>query len=353
MRTRLYLDPVLEHHEPGPMHPETPGRLRAIRKKLRDAPVAGTELRAPRPATREELLRVHTAGHLEALAAVSGRRANLDPDTPVSSRSVEVAWLAAGASADLSVELMRAGGNGFALVRPPGHHAEADRAMGFCLLNNVAIAAAAAIDAGALRVLIVDWDVHHGNGTQSIFAGQRNALYLSIHQSPFYPGTGAIQEVGAGEGRGFTVNCPLAAGQTDADYGVIFSELVAPIAAAYRPDLVLVSAGFDAHRNDPLGQMRLTERGFAAMCTALLDLCASSAKGRLGLFLEGGYDVDALSDSVHACVEVLAGRRRESFPLGAGRLAAQVVLDVKRALGEALAEDLRDEPLWRRALDWS
>lgn len=350
MTTLLVMDPVFEAHEPGPMHPESPARLRAVRDLLSRAPVAGVELRAPRQARRDELLRAHAAEHVTALEKLAGHRAQIDPDTAVSPKSVDVAWLAAGASVDLALDVMRTERrNGFALVRPPGHHAERDRAMGFCLLNNVAIAAEAARAAGAQRTLIVDWDVHHGNGTQSIFHESPDVLYVSLHQYPFYPGTGAVEEIGTGAGRGFTVNCPFEPGKTDADYGVVFAELIEPLANAYRPDLVLVSAGFDAHRNDPLGQMRLTERGFAAMCTSLLDVAMRSANGRLALFLEGGYDLDALAASAHACIEVLAGRR-ETFPGGGSRETASVVRRVRDVLREAASDGLLDDPLWRLAL---
>src|SRR5262249_8522735 len=196
----------------------------------------------------------------------------------------------------------------FALVRPPGHHAEADRAMGFCLLNNAAIAAEAARRLGAARVLVLDWDVHHGNGTQHIFEARDDVMYMSSHQWPYYPGTGASREVGTGAGRGFTVNCPLPAGQGDADYGVAFHDLFLPAARACAPDVVLVSAGFDPHERDPLADMRVTERGFAAMATAMAELAQEACGGKLVLLLEGGYDLAALAHSTRACLEVLGGR---------------------------------------------
>jgi acetoin utilization deacetylase AcuC-like enzyme len=322
MATRVIVDEAFEEHVPGPMHPESPGRIRGLRAHLQKHPVEGVLFGAPRPVTHEEVLRAHSVAHVEALLRLSGRSAQLDPDTAVSPRSIEVAWLAAGASVDLVHAVWRREtANGFALVRPPGHHAERDRAMGFCLLNNVSVAAEAAVSLGAQRVLILDWDVHHGNGTQSIFFERRDVLYVSLHQFPFYPGTGDVTETGAGAGQGFTVNAPLPPGQTDADYGIVFDELVIPLALAYRPELVLVSAGFDAHANDPLGHMRVTERGFAAMCTAARDIATSCSHGRLALFLEGGYALEALASSVHACLEVLAGQRRETFPSGGSREA--------------------------------
>src|SRR6185436_10608041 len=176
---------------------------------------------------------------------------------------------------------------------------------------------------GAARVLILDWDVHHGNGTQHLFERRRDVLYASSHQYPFYPGTGAPTEIGRGEGQGFTVNCALPAGQDDADYGAVFHEIFLPVAQAFRPDLLLVSAGFDAHARDPLGQMQVTERGFAAMCSGLRDLARASCGGKLVLLLEGGYDLQALAGSTQACLEVLTGGKEE-FPSGSQRARGAV-----------------------------
>jgi acetoin utilization deacetylase AcuC-like enzyme len=219
--------------------------------------------------------------------------------------------------------------NAFALVRPPGHHAEPGRAMGFCFFNNAAIAAEAARRNGAERVLVLDWDVHHGNGTQAAFWERGDVLYQSVHQYPYYPGTGAAHEVGRGAGEGFTVNCGLPGGATDADYEAIFHGLFLPIAQAFRPQLVLVSAGFDAHRDDPIGGMMLSERCFAAMCSAMKSLADSACEGRLVLLLEGGYSLEGLSQSVHACIEVLAGRG-DSFPTGATTSDSQHALAQSR-----------------------
>ncbi len=206
--------------------------------------------------------------------------------------------------------------------------------MGFCLLNNAAIAAEAARRLGARRVLVLDWDVHHGNGTQHIFEARDDVMYMSAHQYPFYPGTGAATEVGAGAGRGFTLNCALPGGQRDADYGAVFHDLFLPAARAFAPDLVLVSAGFDPHERDPLADMRVTERGFAAMATAVADLARESCGGKLVLLLEGGYDLAALAASTRACLEVLGGRREE-FPRGAGAEAAGAVAETRAALAAA------------------
>jgi acetoin utilization deacetylase AcuC-like enzyme len=313
--TWVFQDVVFLDHDPGPEHPESPARLEAIADALMRAPLAGVESKPARPATEEEILRVHDAAHIARLATLAGRTAALDPDTLLSPGSHHAALCAAGAAVDAVTAVLRGDcANAFVLSRPPGHHAERRRAMGFCLLNNVAIAAEAARALGAQRVAIIDWDVHHGNGTQNSFWGRNDVLFVSTHEEGNYPGTGAAAEIGSGEGRGFTVNCPLPPGQSDADYGAVFESLILPVANAFNPELVLVSAGFDAHAADPLGGMNLTERGFAAMTSALGGL----ASGKVVLVLEGGYHLGALAGSVHACLEVLRGRK-ESFPRGAPR----------------------------------
>jgi acetoin utilization deacetylase AcuC-like enzyme len=335
MSTLVLTDPKFLDHDPGPDHAESPARLDAIMSELGRAPLAGVTIESPRAATDAEIEAVHSAGYRAKLAELDGQYADLDPDTALSPGSWQAATLAAGAAVG-AVEAVLNGQaeNAFALVRPPGHHARPNRAMGFCLLNNAAIAAQAARRAGAERVLIVDWDVHHGNGTQEIFAARDDVLYMSVHQSPFYPGTGAATEVGSGAGRGATVNCPLPAHQTDADYGVVFHDLFLPVGRAFAPDLIIVSAGFDAHARDPLAEMRVTERGFAAMASALSELASSTCGGKLVLVLEGGYDLAALATSVRASLEVLTGRR-EDFPKGAGTEAIDAVLSTRAALRAA------------------
>ncbi|AKF83354.1 histone deacetylase [Myxococcus fulvus 124B02] len=314
--TLLLTDPLFLKHDPGEGHPESPARLQRILGVLASTPVRGTVMGAPRSATNEELLAVHTPALLERLRQLNGHTARIDADTVVSPDSVDAARLAAGAAVQ-AVEAVMAGQarNAFALVRPPGHHAEPDRAMGFCLFNNAAIAAEAGRRLGAERVLVLDWDVHHGNGTQAAFWGRRDVMYQSVHQFPYYPGTGASPEVGQGAGEGYTVNVGLPGGNSDADYGMLFEELLLPVAEAFRPQLVVVSAGFDPHQHDPIGGMDVTERGFAAMCSSLRSLAEQVCDGKLVLLLEGGYSLEGLSQSVHACVEVLAGRS-DSFPTG-------------------------------------
>ena len=213
--------------------------------------------------------------------------------------------------------------------------------MGFCIFNNAAIAAVAARRLGAERVMVLDWDVHHGNGTQHVFEQRRDVLYLSSHQYPYYPGTGASGEVGVGEGAGYTVNCPLPPGQSDADYGAVFHDLFLPVADAFRPEIIIVSAGFDAHARDPLADMRVTERGFAAMCSSLDALARSACAGKLVLLLEGGYHPNALAQSVRACLEVMTGARRDEFPAGAGPEAPAAVDDTRDALRRAGAPGIR------------
>ncbi|HET6148350.1 MAG TPA: histone deacetylase [Polyangia bacterium] len=332
MSTSIFTDPRFLDHEPGAQHPESPARLSAILADLTAAPIAGTAMHAPRPATDAEIEAVHHPSYWQRLRLLSGARVALDPDTTISAGSVTAATLAAGAAVGAVEEVWTGRAeNAFALVRPPGHHAESTGAMGFCLLNNAAIAAEAARRLGAERVMVLDWDVHHGNGTQHLFESRRDILYLSSHQSPYYPGTGASEEIGAAEGAGYTVNCPLPPGQSDADYGAVFQDLFLPAGEAFRPDLIIVSAGFDAHVRDPLADMCVTERGFAAMCSALKDLARSHCGGKLVLLLEGGYHLDALAQSVRACLEVLTGARRDDFPAGVGHDAPAAIHETQTA----------------------
>jgi acetoin utilization deacetylase AcuC-like enzyme len=326
MSTGLLYDERFLLHQAPYDHPEHPGRLSAIWRRCEREGLADRCRRVPaREAARAEIARVHTKDHIDAIEATAASDfQQLDPDTYTCRDSTATARLAAGGLIDLANEV--ADGridNGLALLRPPGHHAEADRAMGFCLFNNVAIAARAAQQKGARRILIVDWDLHHGNGTQNTFWEDSTVLYFSTHQFPFYPGTGALDEVGGGEGRGYTVNVPLPPGCGDAEYAAAFERVLLPIARQFAPDLVLVSAGFDAADGDPLGSMRISPAGYGWMTAALLNL----ARGRVVLALEGGYNLDAISRSAEACLRVLLGEPAPPASFGDPSPVATKILD--------------------------
>lgn len=292
-------------------YPEHPGRLTAIHDHLAAHPIKGVRIAAGAKATREQLSRVHTLSYLEDIYAMRGQNAWLDVDTTAVSRgSVEAAEVAAG-TAIAAVEAVVRGEarRAFALVRPPGHHAEPVRARGFCLFNNVAVAAAHAQAAlGCKRVLIIDWDAHHGNGTQDIFWADPDVLFFDVHRAaPFYPGSGALEEVGAGLGEGTTVNVPLPDGAGDVAYVKAFREILVPAAEWFEPDLVLVSAGFDPHRYDLA--LNLSYAGFAALTSIVKGIADRHSRGRLALVLEGGYHLDSLAGGVHAVLETLAGAK--------------------------------------------
>jgi len=310
LKTGIVMDKRYFDHDPGKWHPESPQRLKSIYEYLEGSEIKDLFKKiTPRFALKEEITLVHAPEYVELIASTSGREATLDPDTVTSPRSYDTACLAVGGGLIL-LEAISQGHiqNGFALVRPPGHHAEKRKAMGFCLFNNIAIAATYALKNHlAKKVLIVDWDVHHGNGTQHAFYNVADVLYFSIHQYPHYPMTGRIEEIGEGEGKGFTVNVPLSAGYGDKDYVYIFKNLLCPIAKKYRPQLILVSAGFDPYIDDPLGGMYVSVAGFAAMTQILRKLAEELCDHHLILFLEGGYHLEGLKKSVEAIIKVLLG----------------------------------------------
>jgi acetoin utilization deacetylase AcuC-like enzyme len=303
----IHTDRFAEHQTP-PGHPERPERaevMDAVAARWRER---GVEIVAPRAATREQLARVHDPDYIRRISETALKSQQLDPDTYTSPESYEIALLAAGAAID-GVERVMAGSHraAVAMVRPPGHHAERERAMGFCLFNNVAVAAAHARAQGAAKVAIVDYDVHHGNGTQHIFETDPHVLYISTHQFPYYPGTGAADEVGRQAGLGFTVNVPLEVGAVDDDYRIAFSEIVLPVLRQFEPDLILLSAGFDAHERDPLGGMRVTTAAFAAMTLELRGVAEECCRGRIVSVTEGGYDLHALGSSLDAVIAAHGG----------------------------------------------
>ncbi|MFH1002833.1 MAG: histone deacetylase [Chloroflexota bacterium] len=319
MAVGLVYDPIYLKHDTG-QHVETARRLEAVLAYLEQG---GLKSRltpvSPRPATVEELARVHTGAHIAYVRKVAGEGGGwLDPDTVVSPASYEAALYAAGGVLRAVEAVVRGEvASGFALVRPPGHHATAAQAMGFCLFNNVAVAARHALAEYNLeRLVIVDFDLHHGNGTQEAFYDDPRVLYISVHQFPHYPGTGRVEETGRGKGEGSTINIPLPAGCGDAEYAAVFEQVVLPLARRFAPRLVLVSAGYDAHQADPLGDMRLSTAGFAGMVAGLRELAGECCGGGLVLSLEGGYHLAALAASVGATLAVLLGDDGVAGPPG-------------------------------------
>lgn len=326
---------LFDQHVAPTGHPERPARLKAARAALGTAGLTDRMMKLPAQAASDDQLgRAHHAGYIHQLDQAAGRQGYLDPDTYVAPGSVAAARRAAGGAVQLASALVRGEvRHGVALLRPPGHHARPGAAMGFCLLNNVAVAAAHARSLGLGRICIVDFDVHHGNGTQEIFYDDPTVLYISLHQYPFYPGTGGEKELGRGDGTGFTINIPLSAGATDAVYFAALGRLVLPILEQYRPELLLLSAGFDAHARDPLAQMQLSEHAFEVLTGELVGAMKRATGGGSALLLEGGYDLAALEASLAAALRGLVEPGAKSERLHAADLPQTFEDELQRAAG--------------------
>jgi acetoin utilization deacetylase AcuC-like enzyme len=310
-RTGIVNDPRFAGHCMGPDQPECQQRLDILCAMLDEPDLRNVFQKImPRRAAKKELLRVHSQKYIDRLEETEGKdNIYLDPDTCTSPLSHETALLAAGGFCR-AVEMVHTGmlDNAFALIRPPGHHAERAAAKGFCLYNNIAVGARhARHELGLDRVLIVDWDLHHGNGTQHCFEEDPSVLFFSVHRSFFYPGSGRLREVGRGAGKGFTINIPLVPGFGDGEYLVLFENIMRPVALEFKPEIILVSAGFDIHHNDPMGGMQITPKGFAAMTRSVLDMADDCCDGKVVMALEGGYDLEALRDSVREVLKEMAG----------------------------------------------
>ena len=309
-KTGLVYHPAYLEHDMGPGHPESPNRLRAIMQRLEDTGTAAQLTRIdPRRAEDEWITQIHSPSYVDALNrhVPTNGRVSLDPDTSLSPGSLHAAYLAAGgALAAVDAIMVDQIEHAFCAVRPPGHHAEAGRAMGFCLFNNVAIAARYVQKKyGLTRVLIVDWDVHHGNGTQHSFEDDPSVLFFSTHQYPHYPGTGRGTDQGKGSGKGYTINVPMEADEGDEEYHAIFLKSLVPAADDFKPEFVIISAGFDAHKDDPLASMGLTESGYEDLTNIVAAIAKRHANGRILSSLEGGYNLTALARSVEAHIKAL------------------------------------------------
>lgn len=334
-KTGVYRNELFLEHQPGFSHPESSERLRVIYEALDKGDIAEHFLFPSFDPVSQEVLRLnHSAAMVEQVAATQGQgHTYLDPDTQTSARSYEAACFAAGALVDGLVRIEQGElDNAFCLVRPPGHHAEQDGSMGFCLFNNVAVAARWAIqELGMQRILIFDWDLHHGNGTQKSFYDTDKVLYISSHLYPYYPGTGAVIEVGNSAGAGYSLNIPLPGGQGDMEYARIVNELVVPVTRAYQPELILISCGFDIHDGDPLGSMQVTPAGYSWMTRQMLAVADEVCNGKMLVTLEGGYNLTAMRDGCFAVLAELCGEKLDcGYPVNlskekADRFAASSV----------------------------
>jgi acetoin utilization deacetylase AcuC-like enzyme len=321
MALTIFTSPTFLDHLTPPGHPERVDRVQVMQAVASEFRERGARVVDAKDVADEEILRVHDSDYLGLIRGTAGHATSLDADTFTSPQTYEAARVAVGAAVEAVDHVLEAGRGvrACAIVRPPGHHAERNRAMGFCFFNNVAIAAAHARARGLHRVAIVDVDVHHGNGTQWSFYDDPSVLFISSHQYPYYPGTGAAEDVGRGAGRGYTMNLPLSAGATDADYELAYATLAFPVLRQFRPELVLVSAGFDAHVDDPLGGMRISAPYFGRLARAIAGVADECCDGRVVAVTEGGYDLKGLADSLRAALRAFAGEppgQDEAAPTG-------------------------------------
>ena len=335
LKTALIADHRYLDHFAGRRHPERPERVKAMMEMAATLGRSSLHFHAPREATPDEIALCHEQAYIDAVERTAQiERFDFDPDTHTSAASFKTATLAAGGVLT-AVEAVADGAaaNAFAIVRPPGHHALPARAMGFCFFNNIAIAAAYLVRTrGLRRVMIVDWDLHHGNGTQEMFYDSPEVLYTSIHQYPFYPGSGAMHQMGTGRGEGYTVNVPIPAGFGDAEYLYIFDQVIVPLGRKFSPEFILISSGFDSHFRDPLGELCVTEEGFAAMARRIKRLAAECCDGKLVAALEGGYDLEALTGSGKAVIEELG--REPDEPLTRPHESSRAIPLIERELEE-------------------
>ena len=339
MTAALYFShPACLEHDPrihSPAHPDTPERLVALESALAQRDWMGWERREAPAADEGELELAHSAHHIRSISELcSLGGGSIDADTFVGESSFRAALHAAGGASAMTRSLVAGEATvGFCGVRPSGHHAEAERAMGFCLFNNVAVAAAVAIaELGVRRVLVLDWDVHHGNGTAEIFRRRADILFASIHQIPLYPGTGSLEDAGSGAGEGYTINLPVSPGSREPEWLALLEQVVLPAAVAFEPELVLVSAGFDAHEQDPLADCRLSTGSFVEMAARVREL-ARTAGIPLGVVLEGGYNRGVLAECVCAILPVLAGETQASLPAQAPAQAGSPVARAVEQVG--------------------
>lgn len=337
LQTGIVFDPLFLEHDTGPYHPECKERLISIGDGLKTYHFADHLLRLKvRAASEQELHLIHPLSHIARVQKSAGKSfTQFDSDTVAGARSYEVALGAVGSILEMVDALFSDQiQNGFAFVRPPGHHAEPERAMGFCLFSNIAIAAAYALQKFKIaRVLVIDFDVHHGNGTQAAFYDRKDVLYISTHQFPLYPGTGDFSEIGSGSGKGFTLNFPLPAGTDDSTYNLIFQQIIDPVGQAYKPDLILVSAGFDAYTEDPLAGMDVSPKGFAGIAKCILNLADKVCQGKVIFALEGGYHLAGLQHCVMVVLNELTGNGHHSYQWNATSSFESVLKASRSQLG--------------------